>query len=146
MKPRYNEGLRNLAKYVHSRNLLFCYYLVGWKISFVTLYIILYRHSTCEPFLERPGNFSDSKANFNIQTCWKVARFLAHRPVNFASLSDSFIVLFSILWKLWSNVNANTKNTKQFSWTENLPGLSRNRPLARYRKVCYRMIPLFVNR
>ena len=36
-------------------------------------------------FLERPGNFSGTKANFEIKTCWIVAQFLAHKPVNFAS-------------------------------------------------------------
>ena len=30
------------------------------------------------PFLERPGNFSGMKVNFN---CWIVAQFLAHKPV-----------------------------------------------------------------
>ena len=48
------------------------------------------------------GNFSGSKANFKIKTCWIVAQFLAHKPVNFASLIDSFIVLFSKWLKLWS--------------------------------------------
>ena len=53
-------------------------------------------------FLERPGNFSGPKANFKIKTCWIVAQFLAHKPVNFASLIDSFTVLFSKWLKLWS--------------------------------------------
>ena len=54
------------------------------------------------PFLERPGNFSVSKANFKIQTFWIVAQFLARKPVNFASLlTDSFIVLVSKFLKLW---------------------------------------------
>ena len=53
-------------------------------------------------FLERPGNFSGPKANFKIKTCWIIAQFLAHKPVNFASLIDSFIVLFSNRLKLWS--------------------------------------------
>ena len=30
------------------------------------------------------------------------AQFLAHKPVNYVSLTDSFIVLFSKLLKLWS--------------------------------------------
>jgi len=43
------------------------------------------------PVLERPGNFFDLKANFKIKTCWIVAQFLAHKPVNFASLTDRCI-------------------------------------------------------
>ena len=54
------------------------------------------------PFLERPGNFSCPKANFEIETCWIVAQFLSHKPANFASLTDSFIIAFSKLLKLWS--------------------------------------------
>ena len=54
------------------------------------------------PFLERPGNFPGPKANFKIQTTWIVAQFLAHKPVNFASSTDSFIVLFCKLLKLCS--------------------------------------------
>ena len=53
-------------------------------------------------FLERPGNFSGPKASFKIKKCWIVAQFLAHKPVNFVSLIDSFIVLFSKWLKLWS--------------------------------------------
>ena len=53
------------------------------------------------PFLERPGNFSGPKAPiFKSETCSKVAQFLAHKSVNFASLNDSFIVSFSKLMKL----------------------------------------------
>ena len=52
------------------------------------------------------------KANFEIQTCWIVAQFLAYKPVNFASLTDSFIVLFSKLLKLWSWMQTQlTKNS-----------------------------------
>ena len=42
------------------------------------------------------------KANFKIKTCWIVVQFLAHKPVSFASLTDSFIVSLSTLLKLWS--------------------------------------------
>ena len=56
------------------------------------------------PFLERTGNFSGPKANFLIKTFWIVAQFLAHKPLNFDSLTDSFIVLFSKLLKLWSSM------------------------------------------
>ena len=58
--------------------------------------------STRGPFLERPGNFSGPKANFKIKTCWIVPQFLAHEPIKIASFTDSFIVLFSKLLKLWS--------------------------------------------
>ena len=44
------------------------------------------------PFLERPGMFSGPKANFKITVI--IAQFLAHKPVNFASLNVSFLVLF----------------------------------------------------
>ena len=52
-------------------------------------------------FLERSVNFSIPNSNFKIKTCWIVAQFIAHKPVNFASLTDSFIVSFSKLLKLW---------------------------------------------
>ena len=48
--------------------------------------------SPWDPFLERPGMFSDPKANFKITVI--IAQFLAHKPVNFASLNVSFLVLF----------------------------------------------------
>ena len=52
------------------------------------------------------------KANFEIQTCWIVAQFLAYKPVNFASLTDSFYVLFSKLLKIWSWMQTQqTKNS-----------------------------------
>ena len=54
------------------------------------------------PFLERPGNFTGPKANFEIETCWIVAQFLSHKPANFASLTERFIISFSKLLKLWS--------------------------------------------
>ena len=78
-------------------------------------------------FLERPGNFSGPKANFKIKTCWIIAQFLAHKPVNLVSLIDSFIVLFSNRLKLWSWIHKKT-NTKQLSGPEKLLGFSRNRP------------------
>ena len=52
------------------------------------------------PFLEKPGNFSGPKTNFKIKTCLMVAKGLPHKPVNFVSLTDSFIVLFSKTLKL----------------------------------------------
>ena len=50
------------------------------------------------PFLERPGNVSGPKANFKFKTFWKVAQFLAYKPLNFASWTVSFIVSFSKLY------------------------------------------------
>ena len=49
------------------------------------------------PFLQKTDNFSGLKANFEIKTSWTVAKFLAHKPVNFPSFTDNFIVLFSKL-------------------------------------------------
>ena len=43
------------------------------------------------------GNFSGTKANFDIKRRWIVPQFLAHKPVNFASLTDSFTVSFKII-------------------------------------------------
>ena len=54
------------------------------------------------PFFERPRNFLGPKANFKIRICWIVAQFLAHKPVNFPSLTDSFIISFSKLLEPWS--------------------------------------------
>ena len=71
---------------------------------------------TWDPFLGRPDNFSGPKANFEIKTSWIAAKFQAHKPVNFASLTDSFIISFSKLLKLWSWMqtrHANTANIKQ---------------------------------
>ena len=45
-------------------------------------------------FLENPENVQGPKVNFKIKTSWIVAQFLAHKPVNLASLTDSLIVLF----------------------------------------------------
>ena len=55
-----------------------------------------------------------------------------HKPVNFASLSDSFILLLlRITETLILNVNA--ANTKQLSGPEKLLELPRNRPSPRSR-------------
>ena len=67
-------------------------------------------------------HFLSRKANFQIKTCWIVAQFLAHKPVNFASLTDSFIVSFANYWSF----NANTANINQLSGPEKFPGISRN--------------------
>ena len=54
------------------------------------------------PFLERPGNFSGPKADFEIKACWIVTEFETHKPVSFALLTDTFIVSICKLLKLWS--------------------------------------------
>ena len=61
-----------------------------------------------------------------------VAQFPAHKPVNFASLKDSFLVLFlKIVEPLI--VNANTTSLKHLSGPGKFRGLSRNRPLLHLR-------------
>ena len=86
-----------------------CFYFLVYKSVFLRMcyswasinlfnnYIMIW-----DPFLERSGNFVGPKANFEIKTCWIVTQFLAHKPANFASLSDSFILSFSKLLRLWS--------------------------------------------
>ena len=64
------------------------------------------------PFLERPGNFSCAKANFEIKSSWTVPQFLAYKfkPINFASIIDSFnIVSFQNYW----NSDLECKHGKQ---------------------------------
>ena len=51
---------------------------------------------------ERPGNSTGPKANFKVKTFWIVAQSLAYKPVNFASLTDSFITSISKLLEPWS--------------------------------------------
>ena len=77
------------------------------------------------PFLERPGNFK-------ITTCWIVAQFQAYKPVNFASLNDSFLVSFLKIIETFI-LNANTTSLKHISGPEKFRGLSRNRPLLHLR-------------
>ena len=55
----------------------------------------------CRPDYRKARKLFASEGKFKIQTCWIVAPFLANKPVNFASLTDSFISLFSKLSKLW---------------------------------------------
>ena len=57
------------------------------------------------------------------------AQFLhvVQKPVNFASLTDNFTLLFSKLFKLI--LNANTANIEQLFRPEKLSELSRNGPL-----------------
>ena len=40
-------------------------------------------------FSQDAGNLCGPKANFKIKTCWIGAQFLAQKPLNFASLTDS---------------------------------------------------------
>ena len=81
------------------------------------------------PFLQEPGNFSRPKAHFEVKTCKLliVAQFLAHKPVNFASLTDVFILpIFKITETLI--LNANTENIKQLFGPEKLSGLRETGP------------------
>ena len=66
---------------------------------------------TWDPFLGRPDNFSGPKANFEIKTSWIAAKFQAHKPVNFASLTEFHYIIFKIIETLI--LNANTANIKQ---------------------------------
>ena len=79
----------------------------------ITLFIIVFEEHLVKhaliwgPFLERPGNLSGPKANFEIKTCLiVVAQFLANKAASLALLlfwvTDSFIVSISKLMKLWS--------------------------------------------
>ena len=52
------------------------------------------------PFLERPVNFSRPKANFKIKTQLNSSIVPTPQTSHFASLTDSFIVIFSKLLKL----------------------------------------------
>ena len=45
-----------------------------------------------------------------MNTCWMVVHVVAHKPVNYASLTDSFITSFSKLLKRWSWMQ--TRQTK----------------------------------
>ena len=57
-----------------------------------------------------------------------VEHFLAHKPVNSASLTDSFIASLSKLLKLSSWIQTG-ETQNNFPGPEKLPELSRNRPL-----------------
>ena len=69
---------------------------------------------TLGPFLEKPGNFSGAKANFEIKTCWIVAQFLAQKLVDFASLTDSHCIIFKISETLILNANTANKHKTAF--------------------------------
>ena len=60
-----------------------------------------------------------------------VAQFLAHKPVNSASLTDSFIVLlylFYLYYWSWMQTYSSQETQNNFPGPEKLPGLSRNEP------------------
>ena len=57
-----------------------------------------------------------------------VAQFLAHKPVNSASLTDSFIVSFSKLLKLWSWMQTYSSQETQ----NNFPGPEKSLRYAEY--------------
>ena len=52
------------------------------------------------------GAVMDQKANLKIKTCWIVAQLLAHKLVNFASLTQS------IIFKISSNFDLEYKHGK----------------------------------
>ena len=52
------------------------------------------------PFLERPGNLTGPKSDFDIKVSRKLGRFLTSDEVHFVSLADNFTVKFSNLLKL----------------------------------------------
>ena len=85
------------------------------------------------PFLQRPGNFSSPKANFEVKTCKLliVAQFLAHKPVNFASLTDVFILP---IFKITETLILNAKHGKQKTAfrARKVIGTSRNGPHCPY--------------
>ena len=72
------------------------------------------------PFLERPDNFSGPKVNFEIKTSWIVPQFLAYKPVNFALLTDNFIINFNFINLIIETLilSAYTANIKQLSDTK----------------------------
>ena len=70
-------------------------------------------------------NFLGPKANFEMKTCWIVAQFLDHKPVNCASLTDTFIESFSKLLIL----NANTVNIKSLSGPKSYRNIWETDPL-----------------
>ena len=77
----------------------------------VSNFIIKVRNRTMDSFLKRPGYFSGAKANFKTKTGWIVPQFLAHKPVNFALLTDTFIISFSKLLEPWSWMQTHKKNS-----------------------------------
>ena len=79
------------------------------SLPFIVLFLLAIKHRmflwTWARFLKGLVTFLGPKANFKITTsCIAIvaAQFLAHKPINPASLNDSFIVSFPTLLKLWS--------------------------------------------
>ena len=64
-------------------NAVFFYYLAIWVFSALVCVDVSDSLVPRDPFLERPGNFSGPKSNFEIKTSWILAEFQAHELVNF---------------------------------------------------------------
>ena len=60
------------------------------------------------PFLERPGNLTGPKSDFDINVSRKLGRVLTFDEVHFVSLADNFTVKFSNVLKFPSGVENKT--------------------------------------
>ena len=60
------------------------------------------------PFLERPGNLTGQKSDFEIKISRKVGGVLNSNKVHFVSLANSFTVQYSKLLKLPSGMENKT--------------------------------------
>ena len=97
-----------------------CLILQSWP--FFRPKIVIF-HTCFQTWASEPRNIVGPKSKFKIKI---VAQFLAHKPVNFALLTDNYIVSFSkIIEALILNVNRAT--TKQLSGTfeKRPPGLQK---------------------
>ena len=63
---------------------------------------------TWGPFLERPGNLTGPKSNFEIKISRKVQCVLISNKVHFVSLANNFTVYYSKLLKLPSGMEDKT--------------------------------------
>ena len=73
--------------------------------------------SNLEPLSRRSENFTGPKANFKVKTCWIMAQFLAHKPVQFC------FVNWWYYWMIFKRIrtlifNANRTNTKHLFGVE----------------------------
>ena len=78
------------------------------------------------PFLERPGNLTGPKTDFDIKVSRKLGRVMTSDEVHFVSLADNFTVNFSNLLKLPSGVkkqNSLTGPVITGSFEKRAPGL-----------------------
>ena len=93
------EFLHPCPSFYCNNQILEFYHFSCWDINFYVW--LLFQASSCKivlsraSFPERLSNFLGKKANFKIKTCWIVVHFLAHKLVNFALLTDGFILSFS---------------------------------------------------